>query len=865
MRQSIQKIRTEWCPKQPDIDVSLALAAELGLSPLVACLLVNRGIKTAQQAKTYLEPTFADLHSPFDMADMGKAVERIRRAIENGEQIYIYGDFDADGTTSTALLLNVFRHLDVSANYHIPNRFTDGYGLNKKAVEKICKDGGNLLITVDCGIRSIDEIERANELGMDVILTDHHQPPEGFPPPAHAIISPKVEGNEYPYADLAGVGLAFKMAQALIENDEPFLVSLLDLVVLGTVADITPLTGENRTLTRLGLTEINKRNRPGIEALCNVAGYQDKPLVGQSLSFGLGPRINAAGRVATAQKAVELLTTESSETAQKLAAELDGYNEERKEIVNEIQEEAVEHLEKDKKLEQNTGLVVEGEWSEKAQGVVGIVASRLVNQYYRPVFVLAINGDEATGSGRCIEGMNLADSLTSCANLLIKYGGHAAAAGVTLKTKNIAQFEKAFNEYACENLTEADLKPKLTLDFETELAALTLETLEQFEKLEPFGEQNRAPCFSKMGAAIKGNPTAMGKKKKEHLKMFVSDSSNGPPKKAIGWRKAEYITSLKNRNISLDIAFSPSINEYQGVRSVQLTLEDFHIHTANRAPNLTLFPPGDKPASVRVVDHRNQPKKDYLLNLIKTGEPSIIYVQSSEKQAQLLTKVIPEKSAVIGRHDATTSEAEEIALLKKLESGELHAAVSDTTFSDAALEAVPIVKHLVFCHLVPQRECFFRKCRPAASSKETTRIHLIYNKDSDVALLTEWVLRKYPDDNALRAFYKKLKEIAGTDFIDLETFTDALGTDSECAIETGLTIFEELQLLEQKTVAGQSQVKVLPAKKTGLDRSKTYLKCQWLRQTCRTFLKFQRQENIEQIWRQVKDECRIPDSEDSET
>ena len=861
MRQRTQK---KWHLKQPDIDVSLTLAAELGLSPLVARLLVNRGIKTAQQATTYLEPTFADLHSPFDMADMTKAVERIRQAIKNGEQIYVYGDYDTDGTTATALLLNVFRHLDAPAKYHIPNRFTDGYGLNKEAVEEIRKEGGTLLITVDCGIRSIDEIKLANELGMDVILTDHHQPPEDAPPPAHAIISPKVEGNEYPYPDLAGVGLAFKMAQALIENDEPFLVSLLDLVVLGTVVDIAPLTGENRTLSRLGLAEIDKRNRPGIHALCNVSGYHDKPIVGYSLSFGLGPRINAAGRLDTAQKVVELLTTESNETAETLAAALDGYNKERRNIENEIREEAVERLKKDKKLERNTGLVVASEtWHDKAQGVVGIVASRLVDQYHRPVFVLAINGDETTGSGRCIEGMNLADSLNSCTNLLIKHGGHAAAAGVTLKTKNIDRFEKAFNEYACKHLTESNLKPKLTLDSETDLASLTLETLEQFEKLEPFGRENPAPCFSKKGVTIKGQPTTMGKEK-EHFSMFVSDGSNATPKKAIGWRKSEYVVPLSSRNISLDIAFSPEINEFRGTRSVRLNLKDLHIHAANRAPNLTLFPPGDKPASVRVADHRNQPKKDYLLNLIKTDEPSIIYVQSPEKQTQLLTRVIPEKSTVIGRHDATTSKAEEIDLLKKLESGELQAVVSDTTFSDAALKAVPVVRHLVFCHLVPQRERFFRQCRPAASSKETTRIHLIYNKDSDVALLKEWVLRTYPDENALRAFYKKLREIVSTDFIDLKTFTDALGTDPGCAIDTGLTIFEELRLLERKTVLGQSQVKLLPAEKRGLDRSKTYLKCQWDKQTCRMFAKFQLQQNIEQIWRQIKDECGIPDSENSE-
>ena len=428
MKQQPPKI---WQYQNPDIETSLMLAAELDISPLIARLLVNRDIKTVQDAETYLYPTYADLHSPFDMADMDKAIERIRKAIKNGEEIYIYGDYDADGTTATALLVNAFRHIDFPVKYYIPHRFEEGYGLNNQAIEEINDKGCNLLITVDCGITSIKQVKYANELGMDVILTDHHQPPESDPPPAYAIISPKVTGNEYPYTDLAGVGLAFKLAQGLIE-DETYLTSLLDLVALGTVVDLAPLTGENRTLSKLGLEEISKQSRIGIRKLCAVSRFSDDVLNGRALSWGLGPRINAAGRMDTAKKVVELLTTESAETAETLAHDLDSCNQDRKDLEKNIQEKADEILRIDENFDEYKGFVVaSNRWGPQAKGVVGIVASRLLEQYYRPIFVLVIDGDEATGSGRCIEGLNLADSLNSCSHLLMKHGGHKAAAGVT--------------------------------------------------------------------------------------------------------------------------------------------------------------------------------------------------------------------------------------------------------------------------------------------------------------------------------------------------------------------------------------------------------------------------------------------------
>ena len=382
--------RKKWQFKNSDFDSSLTLASEVGISPFAAQLLINRGIKTAAAARSYLYPTLDELHSPFKLAGMDKAMERIHKAISRGEKICVYGDYDTDGTTATALLLNTFRQMDVPVDYYIPNRFGEGYGLSEDTVEKIHqKNKAKLLITVDCGITSVKEVALANQLGMDVIVTDHHQIEEEQPP-AYALISPKIPGNEYPYTELAGVGLAFKLAQGLID-DKAFLESLLDLVALGTVVDMASLTGENRILSRLGLAELDKRERPGIHALCDAAGHKiDTPLDGYALSFKLGPRINAAGRMDTAHKVVDLLTTDSEDVATRIASELNQENQRRQELERQIQDQALEIIEKE--IDDDTvGIVVASDkWNEKAQGVVGIVASRLKETFYKPAVVLSL-------------------------------------------------------------------------------------------------------------------------------------------------------------------------------------------------------------------------------------------------------------------------------------------------------------------------------------------------------------------------------------------------------------------------------------------------------------------------------------------
>ena len=851
--------RKVWRFLNSDFDNSVKLASELGISIFSARLLANRGIKNAAEARTYLYPTFDELHDPLEFADMEKAVDRIKKAIGRGEKICIYGDYDADGTTATALLLNTFRQLGAPADYYIPDRFEDGYGLSKYTVEKIRqKQDPKLLITVDCGINAVEPVTLANELGIDVIVTDHHQP-EGSQPPAYALISAKVPGNKYPYTELAGVGLAFKLAQGLV-NDRSFLESQLDLVALGTVVDMAPLTGENRILSRLGLAELNKRERPGIHALCEAAGHKlDQPLDGYALSFKLGPRINATGRMDTADKAVELLTTESDDVAVRIAPLLNQANQERQELERAIQEQAVEIIENE--IEDDTiGLVVASDkWRGKAQGVVGIVASRLLQTYYKPAIVLAIDGDQATGSGRCIDGMNLADALVDCTELLVKHGGHAAAAGLTIKTENIPQFRDAFNKVASNSLTAAELQPKLDLEFETHLPLLTLETLKEFEQFEPFGQNNPKFRFGARRLKISDGPTLMGPEK-NHLKITLTDGQLA--RKTIAWRAGDRRVDFIGSNLSVDIAFSPQINEWQGRRSVEFTLEDWQVRPAGRGMKWDVFPKRDTPSAVKLVDKRNANKKEYLLDLLATEEPCIIYVQDEEMLDLLLTKLLPESIEGIARHDATTSRAEAAALLKQLHNGELRSIASSSTFSH--YQEFPYVPHFVFCHLTPSSDAFFKRCRPAFVSDRTSYLHLIYN-DADATHIHNWIAQKYPAKDALRHLYVNMRKVIQSNGVvgypEAEMFNGELG--AALTVHTGLTIFEELGYITRHGEPGQRLIKLLPAEKSDLSFSGTYLEGEWIKQTCPAFLEFQLKENIESMWEIVEHESQVTNNPDS--
>ena len=852
--------RKKWRFRNPDFDSSLALAAEIGISPLAAQLLINRGIKTAAEARAYLYPTFEELHCPFKFADMDKAVERIHKAISRGEKICVYGDYDADGTTATALLLNTFRQMDVPVDYYIPNRFGEGYGLSEDTINKINqKSDAKLLITVDCGITSVQEVALANQLGMDVIVTDHHQP-TAEQPPAHALISPKTPGNEYPYTELAGVGLAFKLAQALID-DSVFLESLLDLVALGTVADMASLTGENRILSRLGLAELDKRERPGVNALCEAAGHKiDTPLDGYALSFKLGPRVNAAGRMGTADKVVNLFTTDSDDVATRIASELNQANRKRQELEKTIYDQAVEII--DREVDDDTvGIVVASDrWDEKAQGIVGIVSSNLTQTYYKPVITLAINGDEATGSGRCIEGMNLADALVACTELLVRHGGHAAAAGLTIETRNIPKFKKVFDEYAREHLTEDALIPKLDLEFETHLSLLTLDTLKELEQFEPFGQNNPTPQFAaRRVKVVDGTPKVMGKER-NHLKMLVSDDV--VKLSALEWGAAEKLVTVKQPGVALDVAFAPQINEWQGTRSVQLVLKDWEVHPESRDMNWDVFPILSDESPVKLVDRRNTKKRNYLLKLLEREESCIIYVQDDEMLDYLFTRLLPENFEGIARHDETTTATAETTLLQQLDRGELRAIASNATFADS--EVFPFVKHIVFCHLTPSPDIFFKRCAPAFTTAETSYLHLIYNH-TDEKEIRDWITRTYPEEAALKQLYggirKAVRSNGADGYPEAAIHNGTLGAPT--TVKTGLTIFEELKLIQRHGEPGHRRIKLLSTEKSSLSRSLTHVRGEWLKQMCPSFVEFQLKESIKSMWERIENECPIADKPDS--
>jgi single-stranded-DNA-specific exonuclease len=449
-----------------------ALADSLGCQPAAAVALVNRGICSPDQAAAFLKPSLANVRSPFLMKDVDRAVERVLLAVRRGEKVLIFGDYDMDGITATAILFEFLSYLDADAHYYIPNRLTEGYGLTRDYVEKhAIPDGIGLIITVDCGISSFDAVRAARHAGIDVIITDHHETPP-LMPEAFAILDPKRPDCTSGFSWLAGVGVAFNLVLALRKRlrdegfwnnrPEPNLKAACDLVALGTVADMVPLVEENRIYVKAGLEVLASDTRPGVKALLDVCNILNRPLHTRDLAFKLAPRVNAAGRLRHGSIALKLLTTLSTETANAIAKELNQENIKRQKIENQILSESVQHLENNPGLLEQRTLVLDQEgWH---QGVIGIVASRLVERYYRPIVVIAVSDGIGKGSARSPDGFDLYEGLKSCAQYLEKFGGHKAAAGITLRAEDIPAFRRDFERVVCEKTTPGDFVPKLIVD-----------------------------------------------------------------------------------------------------------------------------------------------------------------------------------------------------------------------------------------------------------------------------------------------------------------------------------------------------------------------------------------------------------------
>lgn len=561
--------KTRWVIRETDEEASTILADQLNIAPLVSALLVNRGIDNVEAAKKFLYTDKEVFHDPFLLEDMQKATKRIKTAIANQERILIFGDYDADGVTSTSVLMTALQELGANVSYYIPNRFTEGYGPNENAFRKACDDGIQLIITVDTGISAINEAKLAKELGVDLIITDHHEAGLELPD-AFAIIHPKLPGTKYPFPYLAGVGVAFKLAHALLENVP---LHLLDLAAIGTIADLVPLHGENRLIAKRGLRQLAISSRPGLNALCNIAGAKLSEVTEETVGFAIAPRLNAVGRLEHAGPAVELLMTEDRKIAEQLAEDIDMINQERQAIVSEITKEAIDIVESEYPPEENNVLIIGKEgWNA---GVIGIVASRLVERYYRPTIVLSYDKETgiAKGSARSIAGYDLFENLSALAHLLPHFGGHPMAAGLTLNMQDVDELRLKLNDAAEEQLSAEDFIPVTELDASIALEEVNIDTINQLDMLAPYGMGNPKPKVLIEHTSI-ANMRKIGANK-THLKVTLEQ--NGSSLDGVGFNLGNIADEISQRS-KVSVIGELSINEWNNMRKPQIFLKDLAVN-----------------------------------------------------------------------------------------------------------------------------------------------------------------------------------------------------------------------------------------------------------------------------------------------
>ncbi|NPC93506.1 single-stranded-DNA-specific exonuclease RecJ [Bacillus sp. WMMC1349] len=555
--------KMRWDVKTTDTKKAKSLSEQLEITPLAASLLVMRGYDTADKAASFLYGKDIQFYDPYLLKDMEKAVQRIKQAIAKREKMMIYGDYDADGVTSTTVLLQTLKKYSAEVDFYIPDRFKEGYGPNEAAFRQIKEQGYSLIITVDTGIAAVHEAEVADELGIDLIITDHHEPGPVLPH-AYAIIHPKQPGCRYPFKDLAGVGVAFKLAHALCGEvpDE-----LLDLCAIGTIADLVPLHDENRQIAKLGIMQFRKTNRLGLKALTKIAGANIHDADEETIGFQIAPRLNAVGRIEQADPAVHLLNTEDEAEAQELAEAIHDLNKERQRIVAQMTEEAIQMIE-EQGLEQHVIVVARSGWNP---GVVGIVASKLVERYYRPAIVLGIDEEKgiAKGSARSIKGFDLFQNLSECRDILPHFGGHPMAAGMTLSLDHVSALRERINRQAAAVLTTADFIPVQDIDLSCRLEDITLDSIAEMNLLAPFGTGNPKPFVLLNGAKV-DEARKIGANQ-NHLKLVLTDGQMKLD--CIGFHKGEIEEEIvTGTNISL--VGGLSINEWNNRKKPQLMLKD---------------------------------------------------------------------------------------------------------------------------------------------------------------------------------------------------------------------------------------------------------------------------------------------------
>jgi single-stranded-DNA-specific exonuclease len=547
------------------------LATMRDRSPIVATLLYQRELRDPQALAVFLSSDYkSGFHDPFLMKDMQPAAQRIAHAIAEGEPIAVYGDFDTDGVTAVTLLMQAIGAMGGDIRPYIPHRLNEGYGLNTEAIDRLVAEGVRLLITVDCGISNVREVAHARAAGLDVIVTDHHTPPAELPD-ALAVVNPKQPGCAYPYKQLVGVGIAYKLVQALVRLGMRLPLrgrDLLDVVALGTVTDMGPLSGENRVLVRAGLESINATERPGLKALIVAAGLTRGKIRAGDISFMLGPRLNAAGRLDDAVLAYKLLLAEDFAAAQQLAAELNAANRRRQELTKEVQQAALAQI---RELGKDTNRIVILDGAGYPAGLVGLVAAKLVEELVRPVLLLERGEETSRGSARSVPGFNMIAALTECDDLFVRYGGHSAAAGFTIANDLLPELERRLLHYAEARLPDQP-DPTLDIHVEAPLGALSWELHDQLAALEPFGQANPQPVLMSRRVRVSG-AWAKGAEG-QHLKLRVDDGHGGPSFDAIAFRLGHLAPHFQQPR-SIDIAYTLEANEWNGSKTLQLNVKDF--------------------------------------------------------------------------------------------------------------------------------------------------------------------------------------------------------------------------------------------------------------------------------------------------
>lgn len=554
------------------------MAEKYHLPKIIATLLLNRNLFNEEDVKSYMTKSMRGVHNPNLMPGMDKAVERIKKALDDNEKIVVYGDYDVDGITSTAVLYEFLSEHGANAEYYIPDRYQEGYGINIMAVNKLAKAGTKLLITVDCGITAVGEVSLAKVLGMDCIITDHHTCKEKLPEDAVAIINPKIPECDYPFDGLAGVGVAFKLvlaiAMAMGESATECFNKYCDLAALGTVADVVPLLDENRIIVDRGLKALANTQREGVKKILEISGADKRPLNASSIAFTLAPRINAAGRLGNASTAVELLLCRDSQRAYEISLMLDKENRERQIMEQEIFDEAIELINNDPNFEKKKVVVLAKEgWHH---GVIGIVASRINNKFYRPCILISYENGVGKGSGRSIPTFNLFEALSSCGDLLTNFGGHAIAAGLNINSSDVEEFTKKINEYADKILTEEDMIPRVDIDCWLNPASVSIKSCKTLAMFEPFGMCNEKPVFAISNQQI----TAIGQMGLDNKHLRLRAGTENMILNCVGFGMGEYYNHFHLGDY-VDLAFQMDINNYQGTEQVQLVLKDIRASKGN--------------------------------------------------------------------------------------------------------------------------------------------------------------------------------------------------------------------------------------------------------------------------------------------